>query len=153
MYYFLLDDLKRLDEEISSLCEKIKGIGKEKTEGCQEGADTYHDNFAYEEGERQQAMWSKKLQELVILRNNSRLAIPDIEANCVGMGRTVTVEDEDSDEKKTYTIGSYMNFTKDTKIISYNSPLARIIIGAKKGEMCNGKIGGKEKTFIILDIR
>lgn len=65
MYYFLKEDFEALNAEINKIADKIKEIGKEMGKSCQEGAETFHDNFAYEDGERQQYMWSGRIRELI----------------------------------------------------------------------------------------
>ena len=47
MFYFLPEDFEDLNDQIEQICEKIKELGKEAGESCQEGAETWHDNFAF----------------------------------------------------------------------------------------------------------
>ncbi|OHA24282.1 MAG: hypothetical protein A3G52_02045 [Candidatus Taylorbacteria bacterium RIFCSPLOWO2_12_FULL_43_20] len=65
MNFFLPEDFEKLNQEITGLCDRIKQIGKEMGESCREGAETFHDNFAYEDGERQQAMLSTRLRKFI----------------------------------------------------------------------------------------
>lgn len=151
MYFFTRDDFELLNEQIEKICEKIKEIGKEMGKSCQEGAETFHDNFAYEDGIRQQYMWSNRLRELIRIRNNSRVVTPDPEGNSIGLGRRVTIRDELTGEVKTFKVGSYMSLG-DTEAISYNTPFIRPLIGAKVGETREIMIGSRHKIFKILKI-
>jgi len=150
-HYFLKEDFDALNAEIIAAAEKIKGAGKEMGLSCQEGAETFHDNFAYEEGERQQLMWSSRLRELIRIRNQARVVEPQ-KSDIVSLGLTVTIEDEDTQEVRMMKIGSYMTFTKQVGIVSYNTPLARMLIGGKVGETKEAVIAGKRKSFRILKI-
>lgn len=63
------------------------------------------------------------------------------------------IRDEISGKNKTFKIGSYMVFDNDGgRIISYNSPLAQIVMGVKIGEVRSGKIGRAEKSYKIIKI-
>src|SRR3989344_1351490 len=136
--YFLEEDFRGLNQEIAHICDKIKDAGREMGLSCQEGAETFHDNFAYEEGERQQYMWSKRLREIIAIRNNSRVVTPDSGTTRVSLGKKVTIRDNATGETKTFKIGSFMVFSQETETISYPAPLARLVIGAEAGEMREG---------------
>ncbi len=153
MYYFLKKDFKALNTEIEKIADKIKEIGKEMGKSCQEGAETFHDNFAYEDGERQQYMWSGRIRELIRIRNQARVILEPQKGDTVSIGCTVTVEDERTGETRTMKIGSYMVLAKEEgEVISYNAPLARMLIGARVGNMKESVIAGKKKQFRILKI-
>jgi len=153
MFYFLREDFEGLNAQIDKICEKIKEIGQEMGRSCKEGAETFHDNFAYENGERQQYMWSTRLRELIRIRNNARVVTPEGRSDKVSIGRTVTIRNETADEVQILKIGSYMVFKERSQnVISYNAPLARLLIGAEVGERREGNIGGKKKIFQIIKI-
>lgn len=151
MYYFLQEDFQKLNQQIEDICTRIKEIGKDMGESCREGAETFHDNFAYEDGERQQYMLSKRLRELIGIRNNSHIVTSQQSSDTVTIGKTVVVCDQ-SGNKDSFRIGSFMTFTPDDSVISYNSPLARLITGAKIGEIRSGKIGHSQKQIRVISI-
>ena len=149
--YFLPEDFQALNSKIAAMTERIRDIGQEMGLSCQEGAETFHDNFAYEDGERQQAMWSRRLRELLDLRRRARLSSPpDGRRHRVGIGCMVTVRD-DGGVVHRVGIGSYMVFNgSDT--ISYRSPLGNLLLGAQVGEVREGKLGRERKVFEVLAI-
>ena len=150
MYYFLPEDYKRLNDEITDINNRIAEVGKEMGESCKEGAETFHDNFAYEDGERQQFMLSTRLRKLIGIRNNARIT-NSVNDRIVSIGKTITVIDDENVEH-VYKIASYLTFTNDDSSISYNCPLARILVGAKIGESRSGKIGHSTRTYRIKNI-
>lgn len=153
MYYFLKEDFDMLNAEIEKLANRIKEIGHEMGKSCQEGAETFHDNFAYEDGERQQYMWSTRLRELIRIRNQARVLLEPPKENTATIGRIVTVEDENTGETQVMKIGSYMVLAKEEgEVISYNAPLARMLIGGRVGDTRESVIAGKKKSFRILKI-
>lgn len=151
VFYFLEEDLKILDEQIERLTRKIKEIGKEMGESCQEGAETYHDNFAYEDGERQQTMWIKRVNELLKIRNAARIVRVGESAGHVGIGRIAVLVDQDTGAEKTICVSSFMTFNGENTV-SYEAPLARMIMGAEVGDVRSGMLGGKKKIFEIVEI-
>ncbi|KKT75043.1 MAG: Transcription elongation factor GreA [Microgenomates group bacterium GW2011_GWA2_44_7] len=151
MYYFLKEDFDALNLEIVKIADKIKEIGKEMGKSCQEGAETFHDNFAHEDGERQQRMWSERIRELIRIRNQARIIEPQ-KHNTVSIGQIVTMEDERTGEMRIIKIGSYMTFVKEDNAVSYIAPLSRMLIGGKAGEIKEAVIAGKKKSFRIIKI-
>ena len=63
------------------------------------------------------------------------------------------MEDDKTGETRVMQIGSYMVFdNKEGFVISYDAPLARMIIGGKVGDTREAVIGGKKKVVNILKI-
>lgn len=154
MYYFLKKDFDALNTEIEKIADKIKEIGHEMGKSCQEGAETFHDNFAYEDGERQQYMWSTRLRELIRIRNQARVLLEPPKGDTATIGRTITVEDENTGETLIMKIGSYMVLANEEgEVISYNAPLARMLVGGRVGDIRESVIAGKKKSFRILEIK
>lgn len=149
MYKFLTTDYHRLEEEIGKLKTRIKAIGKDMGDSCKEGAETFHDNFAYEQGERDQRMWSQKLREFERLKNHIQIVQPS-NSLVVSIGKRIKIQDGESKEVQMWTIGSYLTF--DDGCISYAAPLAKLLIGARAGEMRTGNIGGSVYTFLVLEV-
>lgn len=150
-FYFLREDFEKLTEQICEINNRIREIGQEMGKSCQEGAETFHDNFAFEDGERQQQMWSKRLGELLEINKNAAIIDSFDQSRRVGIGSRVTTVDFETGEEKTVFIGSYQVFGNNGRI-SYNSPLGRILLGAEEGDIVSGEIAGKEKKFEIISI-
>jgi transcription elongation factor GreA len=150
-FYFLREDFEKLNEQIHEVSKRIREIGQEMGNSCREGAETFHDNFAFEEGERQQQMWSKRLNELLEINKNAVIIDSFDKGRKVGIGSRVTTVDAETGEEKTVFIGSYQVFSNNGRI-SYNSPLGRILLGAEEGDVVAGEIAGREKKFEIVSI-
>ena len=133
MYYFLIEDFQKLSKQIADVNNRIAEIGREMGESCREGAETFHDNFAYEDGERQQYMLSTQLRKLIGIRNSAHI-VPAGPDQVASIGKIVTFRDHTNTDHK-HKIGSYLTFNEegDDFVISYNSPLARLIVGGQKG--------------------
>ncbi|HEY9584763.1 MAG TPA: GreA/GreB family elongation factor [Candidatus Paceibacterota bacterium] len=152
-YYFLAPDLVSLEAQIDSLRQRIREAGSRKSASVQ-GGDTFHDNGAFEEAEREQQMWSTRLHELVQIRNGARVATSEIsKKDSVRIGSEVVLRDNTAGETLRLKIGSFMTFDDDPNVMSYNSPLARLIIGAKVNEVRTGHIADQKKEFCVLEIK
>ncbi len=151
MYFFLPEDWKKFEEQIEGLKARVREIGQDMGASCKEGAETFHDNFAYEQGERDQRMWAQRVRELTRIREMSRIVQLDYQhSNKVTIGKFVTVKGENSTEE-TFRIGSYLTFD-DSSAIPYNSPLARLLIGGMLHEQKTGVVGGVLRTYTITKI-
>ena len=69
-----------------------------------------------------------------------------------GMGATVTVVDEDTDEKKVWQIVGEPEADAKKKRISITSPLARALVGKKKGDSVEVVTPGGAKAFEVVKV-
>lgn len=151
-YIFLANDLAQIDAQIRSLAALLKSIGREMGVACQQGAETYHDNFGYEDGARQHRMWSERLRELLRIRAEARVVQPDENTGVVAVGRSVTVRDLETMEVTTFRVGSYMVMGDRDGALSYAAPRVRPLLGARVGEAREVELGGSTRELEILAV-
>ena len=149
IYYFLQEDLEQLDNRIAELKNKIKEFQEDKHLATTQTSETWHDNYGFEEGVRQINQITNTISELLAIKEKAKI-IKEIQSDKVEIGSTVKFKDE-SDKEYIVKIGSYFVINSQNTI-SYNSPLGKILLGTRKGEIRTGIIGGKEKRFIITNI-
>ena len=149
--FFLQDDYEALQREIVLLTRRISEVGREMGRSCEEGAETFHDNFAFEDGERQFRMWTRRLRDLVHIRAAARVVQVSMEPERVAIGTTAAVLDLGTGRTSSYLIGSYMNFNSNGAI-SYLSPLARLLLGAAPGDVRSGDVAGRYRAFEIVEV-
>jgi len=157
IYYFTPDGMKRFEAELKRISDRVETEGLKAGAACQESAETWHDNFGFEDAKRQQAMWSHRLKEMVGVLRSAQVVDPaiDLISPMVGICRTVSIRNLDTDERLTYKIGSYMVFPEKEAVvreISYDSPIAQILGGATVGEIRSGLIDNKKHRFVVLKI-
>lgn len=151
-FYFLPEDYSKLNALIGDISNRIKAIGKEMGASCEEGAETYHDNFAFEDGERQQRMWCVRLKELLEISGQAKVVqAGGTRVSTVSIGCRVTFRNLCTDEEQTIRIGSYLSFSENGTV-SYDAPLARIMMGANEGDVCEGMIGGTKRELEIIRV-
>jgi transcription elongation GreA/GreB family factor len=127
-YLFTLQDYESLLVKMEECLEQIKYHGKEVGNSCAE-SDSWHDNFSYEEGLRQQGVWQTRYRHLQKIKDNSEIINRSSGKN-INIGTKVEMEVNGNILIK--RVGSYMTFSDDD--LSYASPLAQAIIGKKTGE-------------------
>ena len=150
-YYFLKEDYEALEQRISELVEKLREVGQDIGEACRQSAETYHDNFAYEEAERLSHLLSQRLRELLEIRDNAVVVNPPRKGDRVALGRKVTILDLESGKEQTFKVGSYL-VLRENGSRSYRAPLVRLLIGAEVGDVCEGVVGGRHRAFEVVAI-
>ena len=151
-FYFLEDDYGKLENKIAIINLEISRLGKEIAHSVDVSGETFHDNFVYDEGNRQQAMWSNEIKKLTNIKNKARIVDTQkndgISENRVSIGKKVTllVNGKQIDTK----IGSYLTFDKHS--ISYESVLAKNIMNLAEKEHKNCVIDHKKVSLTIIKI-
>jgi len=70
----------------------------------------------------------------------------------VSFGSTIELVDVDTDEEFTYAIVGGVESNVENGLISFNSPLAKQLLGKEEGDEVTAKLPGGEKTFEILSV-
>ena len=149
-YYFLKEDFEELENSIAEIRERILLYQKEKGLSTTQSSETWHDNYGFEESERQIKRLYGQLQEIMEIKINSEIIEP-ANNNKAGIGKTVKIKNLETGEEKEIFIGSYMAL-KNKNSVSYESPLGKILLGAKKGKIKKGIINKKSVILKIVDI-
>lgn len=151
MYRFFKKDLTELDEKLRRLNELIWETGQQIGAACEDG-EREHDNPEFDDATRRIEMWSRHLREMHKIRSQAiEISPSEIQTERVSVGCSVTYADQDGNER-TVSIGSYMP-AESSSDVSYNAPIARMLIGLKIGESREGRIAEKAVQFEVIDIK
>ena len=126
----------------------------DSNEEANESGDSsvWHDNFAYEENQRQMHQLSRRVRDMEhVLAEMNIVQIPTNPQEVV-LGCAVVVEEDDSGEKRRYVIGGYEDGDLSVGRISYISPLAQTLLGAEKGDIRELIVGGQRRELEVLTI-
>lgn len=134
-HYFLRGDLETLYKKIDKVSKDLDRVSLLLGEACRQSAETYHDNAPYEDAVREQGILSRRLHDLLHLQKEAVVIELPQTFWTVQVGATVTVQDLATSETETYEIGSYVVFDDRYERISYVSPLAQALEGARVGEI------------------
>ncbi len=141
-YNRLEEDLKRL-----KLVERpavIQAISEARQHG------DLSENAEYHAAKERQGWIEGQILELEDKFNRAEVIdVAKLAGDTVKFGATVTLIDEDTEQKKTWQIvGDYEADVKAGKI-SISSPIARAVIGKKKGDSVEVTAPGGSKTYGI----
>ena len=137
-----LDELKGQRPELATAIEKAREHGD-----LSENAD-------YDAAKNKSGMVEAKIRDLEGKLSSFQIVDPrDIsDPSKVVFGCSIRLLDLDSDEEKVYSI--YGTEESDIKKgwISYESPLARSLMGKEEGEVITAKLPGGDKELEILEV-
>jgi len=143
----------KLQAEVKDLKEvKRPGIVKAIEEALEHG--DLKENAEYHAAKEAQKNVDNRLAELADILGNSQIVDPsELEHAKVSFGSTVLMTDMDTDEEFTYTIVGGCESNPDRGLISFNSPLAKQLLGKEEGDEVKVKLPGGEKEFEIDEVK
>ena len=144
---------QKLDEAIKFLKGPerqriIKAIAEAREHG------DLSENAEYHAAKEQQSHNEGRILELEDMLNRAEIIdISSLSGDNVKFGATVSLVDEDTDEKMTYQIvGDYEANVEEGRI-SISSPIARGLIGKEVGDSVEVRTPGGSKFYEILDVK
>ena len=143
----------KLQAEVKDLKEvKRPAVVKAIEEALEHG--DLKENAEYHAAKEAQKNIDNRLAELAEILGNSQIVDPSELAHAkVSFGSTVVMTDMDSDEEFTYTIVGGCESNPDMGLISFNSPLAKQLLGKEEGDEVKVKLPSGEKEFEIDEVK
>ena len=126
------------------------------TKAIEEAADLgdLKENAEYHAAKEQQANIDRRLREIGEMLNNAQIVDPSTLAHSrVSFGSTVVLEDLDSGDEVTYTIVGGCESNPDVGLISFNSPLAKQILGKEEGDELKVRLPGGITEFEVSEVK
>lgn len=150
---FLEEDLADLDTAIDEVRNQIRRAKHEAAESVEQSSESWHDNFTFEEAQRQLRMLLNHLGGLSNQRE--RAVVVDVPERPLraDVGTRVSFTGL-GDEPETLILGS-ANVGKrmaELGAVSYLSPVGALLLGATNGETRTGTISGREVTLTITAV-
>ncbi|PZR97632.1 MAG: transcription elongation factor GreA [Chloroflexi bacterium] len=108
------------------------------------------ENGAYHQAKEDQARLEGQIAELEFVLRNAVVARDT--GDRVGIGKTVTVEDENGKER-TYRLVSSHEVNTVLGYISDQSPIGAALMGARMGESVQAETPGRARTLKIVSVR
>ena len=144
-YERLQEELKRLKQEERPAV--IRAIEEARAYG------DISENAEYHAAKERQSFIETRVAELEDrTRRAEVIDVARLTGNQVKFGATVTLADEDTDEKITYPIVGADESDIRAGLLSIQSPLARALIGKSKGESVEVVTPGGARAYEILSV-
>ena len=147
-----LEGKKKLEEELEDLktnkrAEVIKRIKIARSFG------DLSENSEYESAKDEQSFVEGRIKEIDNMLNHAEIIDnEDVDVDEVSVGKSVTFQEED-DDPETYQIVGAAEADPLNGKISNESPIAKGLVGHKKGEKVTVTTPGGEMTVTIIDVK
>ncbi len=145
--------LRRLEERLRRLRSEYLAVCADNADAAGSGdTSVWHDNFAYEHNQREMHRLARAVRDLE--RAMSRLEVVDPPSEAperVVLGARVTSL-VDGEEERTAVVAGWADGDPKAGRVSYLSPLARALLGARVGEERTLRVGGRERTLEVVAI-
>jgi len=152
-FLFLQKDYSALEKNIDALKNNLKTVGFEVGEMSHQSSETWHDNYGFEEADRERKRLAGTLEELKKVYAQAEVVESSPHAEHVSLGSKVTIQNIETHEKKVVVVGSYMVLEKtDPSEFSYAAPFVTSLMGASLGEVREIKTGEKISKMKIIQI-
>jgi len=144
---------ERLQSESNHLKLDIRpGVIKAIEEAADMG--DLKENAEYHAAKEQQANIDRRLREIGEMLGNAQIVNPsELAHSRVSFGSTVVLEDLDAGSEVTYTIVGGCESNPDIGLISFNSPLAKQILGKEEGDELKVRLPGGVKEFEVIEVK
>ena len=148
-----LHGYEKLQAEVKELKEvKRPAVVKAIEEALEHG--DLKENAEYHAAKEQQKNIDNRLAELQEVLGNAQIVDPsELAHEKVSFGSTIVMTDLDTDEEVTYTIVGGAESNPDIGLISFNSPLAKQLLGKEEGDEVKVRLPGGEKEFEIEEVK
>ncbi len=148
--YFTRRGLEKLRREINELEHKLQDLQAQTAYAAEVGGNQYHDNASYELLVIDIRGIDWRLSDAHHALNKIVLVNPPINLDRVGIGTRVKIVRYG--EEKMWEIVGFGESDPDRDMLAYNTPLASLIMGKRKGEVVSGTIAGRQTEIEILGI-
>jgi transcription elongation factor GreA len=149
-FYFTRRGLIKLHKEIEGLENKLKELQSQTAYVAEVGGNQYHDNASYEMLTIDIRGMDRRLSDAHHCLNQAILVEPPINFDKVTIGSSVRIV-RDGEETAWEVVG-FGESNPDRNMLAYNTPLASLIMGKRKGEIVSGVIAGRQIEIEVLEI-
>lgn len=145
---------RRLHRRLEDARDHYDAIVATNPEAAESGDNcVWHDNFAYEENQRQMHAAARTVAELQgLLRRVVVVPVPERPERAT-IGTLVDLLFDDEDEPQTWVIGGFEDGDVREGRVSYTAPLARAVLGAQQGDLRTVVQRGRERRFEVTRVR
>jgi transcription elongation factor GreB len=111
----------------------------------------WHDNFAYEENQRQMHAAARAVRDLQRALQSVVIVQPPAHPDRVALGTTVVLEDQRGVLHR-WSIAGFEDGDPTVGRVSYTAPLARALMGREPGDVVAWRLDGKPVELEVLSV-
>ena len=112
------------------------------------------ENAEYKMAKQEQDLLLAQKSELEVALNKARVTdFTDASTSLVSIGSVVDLMIDSTSEKVTYSILGAWDSNPEKHILSYQTPLAKALLGRQPGDKVTVEIDGNEETWSVKEIR
>ena len=149
-FYFTRRGLAKLHKAIEELEKKLQDLQSQTAHVAEVGGDQWHDNASYDLLVIDIRGMDRRLSDAHQALNNAILVEPPTNFDKVTIGTRIKIVRDG--EEVTWNIVGFGESDPDNDMLAYNTPLASLIMGKRKGEVITGTIAGRKTEIEILEI-
>ncbi len=148
--YFTRRGLMKLHQEIEALEKKLQELQSQTAHVAEAGGDQWHDNASYDSLVIDLRGMDRRLSNAHQCLNQAVLVESPTNLDKVTIGtRCKIVRDG---EEMIWEIVGFGESDPDRDMLAYNTPLASLIMGKRRGEVVSNTIAGRQTEIEILEI-
>lgn len=149
-FYFTRRGLTKLCQEIEKLEKKLRELQLQTAHVAEVGGDQWHDNASYDLLVIDLRGMDRRLSDAHRCLNQAILVESPTDFEKVTIGTCVKIVRDG--EEITWEIVGFGESDPDRNMLAYNTPLASLIMGKRRGEVVSGAIAGRQTEIEILEI-
>ena len=111
------------------------------------------ENAEYHSAREKQSFIEGRIKELEASLSLAEVIDPAKLSGTIKFGATVTLMDDETEEKKTYQIVGETEADVERGLLNIRSPLARALIGKDAGDSVEVKTPGGERSYEVVSVR
>ncbi len=143
-----------LTQKLNEAIEKLRQTQGQKGEAYDVGGDNWHDNFAFEELNRQEMMFNRQIANIRALQDQQVLVSSPTDEEHVQIGHVISLEDEDGSVRE-FLVAGYgeTDLRSNPPMLEYGAPIISPFMGTEVGTEANVQIKGKQTSLLLTAIR
>ena len=143
---------KKLSEELEQLKTHERGIIAKVIDEARELGDL-KENAEYHAAKDKQGLMEARIAELTDLVGRAQVVDPSTLAHeRVSFGSTVVMTDQETEEELTYTIVGGQESNPSKGLISFQSPVAKALLGKEEGDEVGITLPSGKRTYDIEEV-
>lgn len=150
-YYMTVPTRNRLESWLRDMSQKLSEAGSKIGETG--GKSDYHDNFAFEQANRDYAELMGKYLRIQDRVKYANIIVPNNATDIIGIGHEVEMQSVTTHEVQTFTIVGPLDSNPDVGWVSFLTVVGRSLMGKTSGNILELLIDEGVDKNVIVDFR